>query len=119
MENLRKTIIEKEKLLFLVQTRQSTEELTKLLSTDFIEVGATGLSQNFASTVESLQSETNWSCETTDWEFRKLSDDIVQTIYGALIIHGSEKIGVFSKRSSIWRMERDDWKMIYHQGTRV
>ena len=117
--NLAETIIAKEKSLLTWDVRSSTEKLRSLLSSEFKEVGASGAYFGLAQVLESLPSEEGWCCKTKDWEFRALAKDIVQTIHLAFVAHFEGDEGVYSRRTSIWKNESGEWKMIYHQGTQV
>ena len=117
--SLAETIIEKENALLTWEVRSSADKLRSLLSVEFREVGASGAYFGLSEVLESLLSEENWSCKTKDWEFRALSDDVVQTIHRAFVVHFEGDKGVYSRRTSIWRNESGEWKMIYHQGTKI
>lgn len=117
--NLAEIIIKKEKSLLSQEVRSSVDKIRSLLSKEFKEVGASGAYFDLEHVLKSLPAENSWTCKTKDWEFRALSDDIVQTIHLGLIKHGVNDEGVYSRRTSIWRNESGEWKMIYHQGTRT
>ncbi|MEM7208226.1 MAG: DUF4440 domain-containing protein [Pseudomonadota bacterium] len=117
--SLAEIIIEKEKALLTFGVRSSIESLRSLLSSEFKEVGASGAYFGLSEVLECLPAEESWSCKTQDWEFRLLSIDIVQTIHRAFVVHFDGDEGTYSRRSSIWRKESNEWKMIYHQGTKV
>lgn len=116
---LAEILIKKEKALLTFDVRSSVEKLKSLLSNEFKEVGASGAYYGLSEVIECLPAEENWSCKTQDWEFRLLSSDIAQTIHRAFIVHFDGDEGVFSRRTSIWKKESGEWKMIYHQGTKV
>ena len=117
--SLAETIIDKEKALLTWEVRSSADKLKSLLSVEFREMGASGVYFGLSEVLESLPSEENWSCKTKDWEFRMLSDNVVQTIHRAFVVHFEGDEGVYSRRTSIWRNESGEWKMIYHQGTKI
>ena len=117
--SLKEKIIAQEKSLLTYRVRESVSDLKSLLSTEFKEVGASGTCSVLSDVLNNLPKEQDWSCKTQDWEFRKLSDDVVQTFHRAFVIHLGKDKGEYSMRTSIWKNENGIWKMIYHQGTRT
>ena len=117
--NLEEKIIAQEKSLLTYRVRESVNDLKLLLSTEFKEVGTSGTCFVLSDVLNNIPQEQGWSCKTQDWEFRKLSDDIVQTLHRAFVVHCDKDKGEFSRRTSIWKNENGNWKMIYHQGTRI
>ena len=116
---LAETIIEKEKALLTLEVRSSVTKLKSLLSSEFREVAASGAYYGLSEVLEWLPAEEDWTCHTQDWEYRLLSNEIAQTIHRAFVVHFNGDEGVYSRRTSIWRNEAGEWKMVYHQGTRV
>ncbi len=116
--SLENEIIEREKALLTREVRESPERISSLLSDDFREIGTSGAYFGLAKVLTSLPSALNWHCQTHDWQVRSLSDDIVQTTHLALISKGNSERH-YSRRSSLWRNESGEWKMVFHQGTPV
>ena len=52
-----------------------------------------------------------------DCQVRTVSADIAQIMYVSEVRYGS--ISETSNRSSIWRREKDGWKLCFHQGTLI
>jgi len=46
-------------------------------------------------------------------ETRRLSENTI------LVLYPIEIDNIVSNRSSIWEIENDEWKIIFHQGTKV
>lgn len=116
---LREQIIDNEKALLSIEVRSSVEKLRLLISADFIEIGSSGNKFGLKEVLELLPQETNWSAKAGDFEFRLLSDYIVQLIYKAFIKKDEQDEGIYSLRTSIWKKEKSTWKIIFHQGTKV
>ncbi|MFD1217207.1 nuclear transport factor 2 family protein [Microbulbifer celer] len=116
---LREKIINLEKTLLTFEVRRSPAKLNELLSENFKEIGASGACSGLAEILEHLPRERDWSATTQDWEFRALSEGIVQVMYKACIEKPGSGTPVYSRRTSIWRLEGESWKMVYHQGTAV
>lgn len=116
---LEKLIIEKELSLLTFEVRHSESALKSVLSSEFLEVGASGDYFGLSEVLSELPTESNWQCHAQDFEFRKLERSIVQLIFRAHITSQNTPNGTYSRRTSIWRLERGYWKMLYHQGTKV
>jgi len=117
--DLAQHIIEREKALLHPETRKSQKRLCELISTEFKEIGASGSCFGLAEVLDALPHENGWSATTQDWEFRLLSEELAQTIHRAFVVRHQGDSGTYSLRSSIWRLEDGDWKMVYHKGTKV
>lgn len=116
---LRLEIIEKELSLLSPEVRRSKEKLTSLLSQEFLEIGASGRTFRLDEVLSELPEESNYSAHAQDFEFRALSEDLVQLIYRSSSSRGGDGERRFAKRTSLWRRENGAWKMVYHQGTPV
>ncbi|WP_288129841.1 DUF4440 domain-containing protein [Microbulbifer sp.] len=116
---LKEEIISLEKALLTFEVRRSAAKLGELLSKDFKEIGASGACFGLSKILEHIPHERDWSATTQDWDFRVLSEGIVQVMYKACIEKPGSATAVYSRRTSIWRLEGESWKMVYHQGTVV
>ncbi len=118
---MNKTITRKlkelEETLFRNEIRKSPAELTKLLSDDFLEIGSSGDVYNKKQIIEELQIENNIKISLTNFEARKLSDNIIMVNYKSEKIENGNKY--FAMRTSIWKLNENEWQMIFHQGTPV
>ncbi|KZL22197.1 nuclear transport factor 2 family protein [Pseudovibrio sp. WM33] len=92
--------------------RGSRKQLELLLHADFIEIGASGRMYDRAQVLAELPSEaTDYPVRTIEnFRLRKLSENLVQVFYS--IVENE------TQRTSIWKLEGEQWSMIYHQGTR-
>jgi hypothetical protein len=117
--NLEKLIIAKEISLLTLEVRRNENALRSLLSSKFREIGASGDDFGQTEVLRELPKQDNWRCHAQDFEFRKLDETIVQLIFRAYITSQTNPQGTYSRRTSIWRLESGQWKMIYHQGTKV
>ncbi|MCX7121706.1 MAG: DUF4440 domain-containing protein, partial [Gammaproteobacteria bacterium] len=98
-------------------TRADFENMTV---DDYWEIGASGKRysrQDCIDTVVARYQDLNYSkndfWETSDFECRPLSDDTYLLTY--TLIQGKEKR--VTRRSTIWRLVGEQWKIVYHQGT--
>jgi len=95
-------------------TRAHFERMT---DEDFWEVGASGRRYNRDYVLSELEKrhatpiEEVW--ETRDFQCKKIAKDNFLITY--TLLQGSR----VTRRASIWRRVRSDWKIVYHQGTIV
>lgn len=112
-------IIRLEELLFQKHVRSSPDRLRELLSDDFCEIGASGNCFGLKEVLADLPTEVHWSIVMRDYEMQTVTDDVVRLTYRALIKHSIDDAGVHSIRSSIWKNCAGQWKMAFHQATKV
>jgi len=98
-------------------TRADFENMTV---EDYWEVGASGKRyerQDCIDTVVKRYQDPNYAqndfWETKDFEYRILSQDTYLLTY--TLIQGKEKR--VTRRSTIWQLDGNQWKILYHQGT--
>ena len=101
------------------ETRKDVSMLNKLLADEFIEISKSGKLWTKSEIIKDLANETGAEITSTDFSLSILSENIVLITYTA---HQSAKAGssvITSKRSSIWKLFGNEWKMIFHQGTPI
>jgi ribonuclease HI len=106
-------ILNLEKQLLTSETRHSEEELSCLLHENFIEFGSSGKIYSRADVIEALSNEQNFQLTISDFRIRKLSDNSVLALYKTI------SAGKTALRSSIWLLDGEYWRMIFHQGTPI
>ena len=107
------TIYELELSLLEPCTRHSQTELKKLIADDFMEFGSSGRIYNKLDLLKTLPSEGIREFIMTDFTIKELSQCVILATYKTI------EYGAISLRSSIWKKNRDEWQMIFHQGTRA
>ena len=112
-------IIELEKSLLTFDVRHSETELRKRIAPNFKEIGASGAYFGLENVLERLPTEQTWSAIVQDFEFTQHSEDICQLVFRAFIKGDDTDEGTYSLRSSLWQMINGEWKVIFHQGTKV
>lgn len=112
-------LIEKERALLSFEVRRSPVKLRSLLSSDFLEIGASGDFFGLDSVLDCLPQESAWSAISQDFEHRRLSSDLIQLFYRVAISRPNDLGTSYSRRTSIWRKEGGEWKMVYSQGTAI
>jgi aminoglycoside 6'-N-acetyltransferase len=90
--------------------RQSTGQLNKLIADDFLEFGSSGKVYNKQDCIK--PDETSRKFAVSECKIKELSKDVTLATYK------TTEDGIASLRSSIWKQYGDEWKMIFHQGTK-
>ena len=118
-ESLRDHLFRLEKRLLEPEIRHSHDELTALLADDFIEIGGSGQLYDRQAIIKELSEENTLKIAISDFSLRVLAEDIALVTYRAGICMESDASVKYSLRSSIWRQNRGQWRMIFHQGTPI
>jgi hypothetical protein len=103
-----------EELLLQPATRRDAEQVAGLLSDDFVEIGSSGSAYTKAEIIAALARETPVRWTMDQFEARSLADGVVLATYRATR-HGDRTVS--SLRSSIWKLDGERWRMVFHQGT--
>jgi GNAT superfamily N-acetyltransferase len=113
MEMLAKLIQQLEISLLEQSVRQSATQLNSLIADDFTEFGSSGEIYNKRNILESLPTEEIRNFVVSDFEVKELSKDVMLATYK------TAEAGLTFLRSSIWKRYDDDWRMVFHQGTKM
>ncbi|GMA41872.1 DUF4440 domain-containing protein [Mobilicoccus caccae] len=108
-------VLQLERELQSPAARGNVARLRELLSSEFIEVGASGRRWELSTILDLLEQESG-EPDTAEigidsLEARPLSKDLVQVFWD------STRDGRRARRTSLWRRAADGWEQIYHQGT--
>ncbi|MBV4481489.1 nuclear transport factor 2 family protein [Pseudomonas khavaziana] len=94
-------------------TRSNANRLAQLLADDFVEFGASGnVWGSKAQVIAGLQDEVFLPRRMSGFAVKKLSDGVALVTY-----RGHRQDVGDSLRSSVWREEHGQWRMVFHQGT--
>ncbi|MEH1827306.1 MAG: DUF4440 domain-containing protein [Nostoc sp.] len=110
-----------EERLLQPDVRKSAKDIMDLLADEFIEIGSSGRVFDKQQIIESLQNEPIESLiQRSIAEFKTLvlATGVILVTY-RIVRDISGEQPVHSLRSSIWKLNNDQWKMIFHQGTLV
>ncbi|WP_235437125.1 DUF4440 domain-containing protein [Pseudomonas trivialis] len=108
-------LFELEQELQQTATRSNATRLAQLLADDFIEFGASGNVWGSKSEVISgLQDEVFSARRITNFTVKRLTEGVALVTY-----RSHQDAGGASLRSSVWRVEEGQWRMVFHQGTPV
>lgn len=111
---LERHLFQLENKLLLPEIRTSKEEVMNLLSDNFFEFGSSG---QVLYKDEDISEATFGIVKMTmsDFEIHSLSEEIVLATYRIY----NELNNQHSLRSSIWKVVDGQWKMHFHQGTKI
>jgi len=113
-DELKNHIRQLEENLLKPEVRSSRNELKKVLSDDFFEIGSSG---RLLYRGEEIAEEGIGivKMKLSEFELHPLSEDIVLATYHIF----NEQNNQHSLRSSIWKQHDGIWKMVFHQGTKT
>jgi len=119
MDVLRKTIYDLEASLLTPEVRHSRDRLDELLAADFKEFGSSGRTYSKEDVLKRLPAVGDQvEFSLSDFRITALSDECVLATFKTVrAINGKDP--VTSLRSSIWKKDANQWRMIFHQGTPV
>ena len=98
----------------LTPTARRSERVDRLLAEDFLEFGTSGRTYTKADMVMALRNEAPTRITATDFQLKQFGPDIALLTYRSCRYAESP---VHALRSSIWRHEDGQWRMVFHQGT--
>ncbi len=116
-----KQLEEMETSLHKYEVRTDLNKLRELLHPDFIEIGYSGSTHDYASIVSRLPTETRpdhtiWS---QGFECFDLAPSVKLLLYKSAHLYPGGNLKRHSKRSSVWVNESGLWQIKYHQATLV
>ncbi len=114
-DSLLDKLIELETALHKQSTRNDRSRLEELLHGDFFEFGSSGKVWSRQETIESLSQETQDAVVTAEhFKLHKHAEEVAQLTYVSQRNDGSKTL-----RSSLWKLDKGQWRMIFHQGTKT
>ncbi|HAT7072934.1 TPA: GNAT family N-acetyltransferase [Legionella pneumophila] len=112
-EELPKLIYKLELSLLNQTIRQSKSKLNQLIADEFVEFGKSGKVYKQHNILDSLPFEKTRTVSVLDFEVKELSQNVILAMYKAI------ENDAVSLRSSIWKLYGDEWRIIFHQGTKI
>lgn len=92
------------------------KELDELLAYDFLEFGSSGNSyvkKDQLAAVNRISTNRTLHVTVTDFNIKLLATDVVLATYQTY----RQSDNTLALRSSIWKLNDDNWQMLFHQGT--
>lgn len=106
-----------EEKLLNPEVRKSSQELLRLLSDEFIEIGSSGKIYNKSQVIESLKNESEVYITIMNFKAMQLAPEVILLTYTASSINKIINDTRNSLRSSIWKKSDNQWQLVFHQGT--
>ena len=98
------------------EIRHSREALTGLLADEFVEFGSSGRVYDREQIIAGLAGESSIRISISDFKCVKLAPEVALVTYRATV-SVDDQPAKDSLRSSIWKHEDSNWRMVFHQGT--
>jgi ribonuclease HI len=105
---------ELETALVSPEVRSSVEQLENMLHPEFVGLGSTGRVYNRQMIVRMMSQEAPGEVIIRDFETQTISEDTALVTYRSIGQSGEE-----ARRSSIWVKSDGQWRIRFHQGTRI
>ncbi|QZA80909.1 nuclear transport factor 2 family protein [Deefgea piscis] len=99
------------------EPRKNHQQLCALLHHDFLEIGRSGQTYDRNAIILALENEAPYQVWSQDYVLKIMSVDVALLTYKAAKLRTDGQLENCSIRSSLWKLEREQWKMIFHQGT--
>ena len=101
------------------ENRTNISQLKALIHPEFLEIGYSGKTHDYNSTLKNLLSENNSELIVWSQDFRctKFAPTVIQITYKSALQDKKGNLSRHSKRSSIWVNMTEGWKILFHQGT--
>lgn len=110
------TLLNLERELIREEVRSSAEKISEILADRCLEFCSSGDVYRYkAGDIFPLGREADW--EIVDFDVKELAADVMHTTFRLLRHDEADHNKRISLRSSIWKLENEKWKMIFHQGT--
>lgn len=103
----------------LLDRQESQENLSTLIDDEFIEIGSSATHYNKADVIQWLSTNDQSIRSGTDFSAKLLANDLVLLTYTSHIQNTPEALVKKALRSSIWRKQKENWQMVFHQGTPI
>lgn len=118
-KSLAKLIYQCECKLLKSEVRKSSEKISELISTEFIEFTSSGkvVSYKEGEVYQDKNDNTEIEWEIREFSIRELSNECILAMYKVIKHKEVDENKKYSLRSSIWKCFDGKWKMIFHQGT--
>lgn len=99
------------------EVRKSLKELEILLADDFVEFGSSGRMYNKQQVIDELVISSTAQMTIMDFEVKLLAPGVALATYRVIKLNKQGEGTNYSLRSSIWKLNKGRWQMVFHQGT--
>ena len=119
--NMLAELKKQESLLHNPKSKLSRVDFENIIDSEFFEIGASGKRHDRNDTINTLVNryQNKYSKNdiwlTKDFEYREIASNCYLVTYTLI----QEKENRITRRTTIWRRDRKQWEILYHQGTLV
>ena len=106
-----------EERLMQPEVRRSAQDVAELLADEFIEFGSSGRAFNKQEILEYLKHEASAERSIVDLRATLLAPGVILATYRGIKLDTKGLQATSSLRSSVWKLQDGQWKMVFHQGT--
>ena len=105
-----------EERLLMPLDESAIDERALLMADDFSEIGSSGKCYNKAQALQAMQQQQpGYQTSLSDFQLRSLAPGVVLLTYR--VHRQTINESVHSLRSSIWKRDNGQWRILFHQGT--
>jgi hypothetical protein len=115
--DLSQHLLQLEQRLLSRAVRQAPAELARLLADDFLEFGASGGVWDKSDILEALPKVPFTQRIVSQFNLKWSSENSALVTYHCHNVAADRPVAADSWRSSLWRLEHGEWRMVFHQGT--
>ena len=117
-ELLKPLLVSLEQSLHTHEVRRNAQVLERLLSPEYLEIGASGRTYNREQIIQLLATSQGDSIIRADsFELKRLGAGVAMLLYRSWESGSEGEKLVEAKRTSIWSCSLGQWAMVFHQGT--
>ncbi|GGI88327.1 nuclear transport factor 2 family protein [Legionella impletisoli] len=116
-KNLSDQIIQYEK--WLIAKKKPVLVLQQLIDDDFMEMGQSGQIYNKNEVVAWLNRQSQSLREGFQFQVKQISEEVLLLTYLSRIKTQGADEAKHAFRSSIWRNQGEQWRMVFHQATPI
>jgi hypothetical protein len=117
-QTLHEYLFQQERKILIPSFRKDLVALNFLLSSDYYEIGASGRSYNKKEVLEILLNEDPSEIITTEFRATELSEKAILITYRTKRTL-NDGISTEALRSSIWKLNENQWQIVFHQATKI
>ncbi len=118
MDDPRLLLPELERHLLKPEVRSDRNAVSALLADDFMEFGASGRVWSRAEILAELATEPLVHLDASNFHVAMLSPELALVTYRSSRVQPNQPPRQ-ALRSSIWRLQGDHWRIVFHQGTQI
>jgi hypothetical protein len=114
-----KTLFDLEQRLARISENPTRDALDLLIADEFVEFGVSGKIWRKSTILDAISEWPVIEHVIDDFRVRELSGSLCLVTYRSTRKSEFDELSTSALRSSIWRLQNDQWQIIFHQGTKL